>query len=51
MKEIIKKGIGITIIYTLVLLSVFFVTNRVSELEDNTDFRNNNTSIAIKLSR
>ncbi len=51
MKNIIKKGLCITLIYLIAILSTFLVTDRVSELDNEKDLRNRNSSIVIKLSR
>ncbi len=51
MKKMVKKGIGVALIYVVAILCTFLVSNRVSELDNNTDLRNNNSSISIKFTR
>ncbi len=51
MKKMVKKGIGVTLIYVVAILCTFLVSNRVSELDNNADLRNNNSSISIKFTR
>lgn len=51
MKKIIKRGLSITIIYLVAVLCTFLVTDRVNELDNKTDLRNNNSSVEIKFSR
>lgn len=50
MKKIVKKGLFISFIYLMAVISTLMVTDRVAELETN-DLRNNNKSIAIKIGR
>ncbi len=50
MTNIVKKGLFITFIYLMAVVSTLLITDRVAELETR-DLRNNNQSIAIKLSR
>ncbi|MCI8346909.1 MAG: hypothetical protein HFJ12_03050 [Bacilli bacterium] len=51
MKKIVKKGIGIALVYIVAILCTFLISNRVSELDNNSDLRNNNSSISIKFTR
>lgn len=51
MKKMVKKGIGVMLIYVVAILCTFLVSNRVSELDNSSDFRNNNSSIVIKFTR
>lgn len=51
MKKIIKKGIGITLVYLVAILCTFLVSNRVNELDNKGDLRNSNSSISINFSR
>ena len=50
MNKIVKKGLFISFIYIMAIVSTLLVTDRVAELETN-DLRNSNHSIAIKLSK
>ncbi|MBO5414992.1 MAG: hypothetical protein J6A17_05140 [Bacilli bacterium] len=50
MKKIVKKGLFISFIYLMAIVSTLMLTDRVAELESN-DLRNNNQSLAIKIGR
>lgn len=49
MQNIVKKGLFISFVYLMAVVSTLLITNRVAELETS-DFTNNNKSITIKLS-
>ena len=51
MKKVIKKGIGVTLVYLIAVLCTFLVSNRVNELDNKGDLRNSNSSIAINFTR
>lgn len=50
MKKIVKKGLFITFVYVMAIVSTLLVTDRVSELDSN-NLRNDNSSLTIKLSK
>lgn len=51
MENIIKKGLGITIVYLIAIFCTLLMTSRVNELNHQHDLRNTNSSISIKFSR
>lgn len=50
MEKIVERGIFISFIYLMAIVSTLIVTQRVREL-DQTDFRNNNHALTIKIAR
>ena len=51
-KENIKKGLTILLIYTLITLCLLMATSRIERLDQKTDnFRNTNTSVSLNLSK
>ena len=50
MRKIVKKGLFITFVYIMAIVSTLLVTDRVSELDSN-NLNNDNTSLTIKLSK
>ena len=47
MENIFKKGFLIASIYLFALILIFFMSDRITKLDGNHDFRNTNGSIQI----